>query len=51
MPLAPLIQYGVQGGPLSVEGGLLQKSVTELREMLKLQQAQLDQLTKSFAML
>lgn len=47
VPLAHGFQYGVQGGGSSPE----KSEMGELREMLKLQQEQLNQLTQSFAQL
>lgn len=52
VPLVPLIQYGVQGRPSSTTTSLMPNSeLSELREMLKSQQVQLDQLTKGLALL
>lgn len=43
------IQYGVQGGQRAITGGSSSSELSELRDMLKAQQTQLNQLTQSFA--
>ncbi len=49
VPLSYGIQYGVQGGQCSDTGGSLPSELSELREKLKVQQNQLNQLTQSFS--
>lgn len=50
MPLAYGVQYGVRGGPAAgAESSPQQSELGELRDLLKQQQRQLDQLTQSFA--
>lgn len=51
VPVAHGFQYGVQGGACSPRENYPQSEMKELREMLKLQQEQLAQLTKSVAQL
>lgn len=51
LPIVPALQYGVQGDALRETHGASGSELSELKDLLKSQQIQLDQLSKSVAQL